>query len=443
MCVLSAAGLVFGCDGNSVRTTQPDSIAQVLEAPAYNFRLGDSVLINLSDHAGFIESYTVTPDLPQGLILNRQTGVISGVASVLSHTAQYQVIAGVSFELGLHPALPETLEFLDHRYSAEVVIANAAAPVRMAASPDGRLFYAELQSGNIRIIDRNQRLLREPFASLSIESGKEKGLLGLALDPDFQTNGYVYAYATVAGHNGTESHAEIVRFTAVQNSAVDKTVIVDLLPIADIHNGGDLVFDKSGHLFVGRGDVDDPASSQVESGLSGRILRYTRDGNIPADNPYPGTAEWSRGIRNTFAMALQPETGDLFGADAGPASDDKLNYLQAGKNFVWGMQEEPRGSGIGFTLRLWEEVITPTALFFHSGAGISSFANQLFLSSYNEENIRRIELAGDRYTDFIREVEFATFNSDGASNKPLDLIEGAEGSIFVSTFNAIYRLYLH
>lgn len=147
-------------------------------------------------------------------------------------------------------------------------------------------------------------------------------------------------------------------------------------------------------------------------------------------------------MRNTFAMAIHPLTGDLFGADAGPASNDKLSFLQAGKNFVWGMQEEPQGNDIGFTIKQWDEVITPTSMFFHSGSGKVVFMkNQLFLSSYNEANVRRIVLTGERFTDYIREIELATLSGESTANKPLHVIEGRDGDIYLSTFDSIYRIY--
>ncbi len=453
------ASTVVGCGGGS---SQPQSsmaltaaaltAAQGLEQQAYHFRQGAPVQIDLTELIGAATQYTVSPGLPSGLVLDPVGGQISGEARVLSESTVYMLSAVVDgntesevpFVLGLHPELPDAIEFLDNRYSARVLLANASVPVRMALAPDGRLFYAELLSGDLRIIDRDGQLLPAPFASLSIESGQEKGLLGLTLDPEFETNGFVYVYATVPSHNGAEPHAEIVRYTAMQNRAVDQTVIVDYLPVADLHNGGELLFDQSGHLFLGRGDTDEVSSAQLEGGLSGRILRYTRDGAIPEDNPYPGSAEWSRGLRNTFAMALQPETGDLFGADAGAANDDKLNYLQPGKNFVWGMEQEPQGSGIGFTVKVWEDVITPTAMFFHSGAGdLPVLKNRLFLSSYNDANIRQVVLAGDKFTDYIREVEFAALSEENTNNKPLHIMEGADGEIYLSTFDAIYHLYPH
>jgi hypothetical protein len=93
---------------------------------------------------------------------------------------------------------------------------------------------------------------------------------------------------------------------------------------------------------------------------------------------------------------------------------------------------------------VWDEVITPTGLFFHSGdGGMAEFENQLFLASYNDADVRRVVLAGDRYTDYIREIEFASLDEALPNNKPLHIIEGLNGSIYMSTFDAIYRFFPH
>ncbi len=404
-----------------------------------------------SDDNTIITGFSVAPALPDGLNFDPSTGAVSGTPTIpiplSAHTvyqwSQDQIVSRHQVSISIDKALPERLQWLTPGFNAEVVLSDASIPVRMALAPDGRLFYAELQTGQIRIVSPQTGLLAAPFARVDVASGEEKGILGLALDPQFSTNGYVYVHATVRTNNTTDQyHAQIIRYAALQNLGVNPTVLVDHLPAADLHNGGDILFDHQGNLFVGRGDLTAPHRAQLTGDTAGKVLRYTKDGGVPADNPFPGSAEWARGLRNTFALALHPHTGDLFGADAGPASDDKLNFLSAGKNFLWGMQEEPQGHSVGYSIRIWPEVITPTALLFHSGnGGFDDYRHQLFVTSYNSENIRVVHLTGDAFTDFIKEETFAEFETSDFSNKPLHVIEAPDGSLYVSTFDTIYRVY--
>lgn len=440
---------------NACDSSQPET--EHSTAPEFNvsIRAGEPVhglsLVH-DDFQPIVESpgtvISISPALPDGLTFDAVSARISGSATSAGTSEHLIQLIGSALHtsytvnIQIDKSLPAAFRFLAPGFNAETIISGAEVPVRMALAKDGRLFYAELQTGRIRIVHPFTGLVSQPFAQLDVSSGEERGLLGLALDPHFDENGYVYAHATFADSDDQDNNvARIVRLAAVGDIAVDTTILVNHLPAADIHNGGDLVFDQSGHLFVGRGDIKSAALAQTDDSTAGRILRYTKNGGIPADNPYPGNPEWARGLRNSFALTVHPASGDLFGADAGPASNDKLQYLKAGKNFLWGMEEEPSGSDIGFSVRVWNEVITPTSLHFHSGTGgFSSYKNQLFLSSYNDEDIRVIHLTGNAYTDFIREERFAIFRQNGFANKPLHMVEGPDGSLYISTFNSIYRI---
>ncbi len=451
LCPLLALTLSVGCEENPSQPAQKKAItnhvalrqSQPIQQLAV---LADTAQTLADSHATLL---SISPSLPAGLEFDPVSGRITGTPIAQATATTYTITSVDSrgssdyhVSIAIDGKLPGSITSLAAGFHAEVVLHNAQVPVRMALAADGRLFYAELQTGNIRIIDPINGLLPQPFATVPVVTGVEKGLLGLVLDPNFSINGYVYVHATVGGHQQQPDHAEIIRYTALDNTGVNPVVIVDNLPIADVHNGGDLVFDHTGHLLVGRGDVNDPATSQRQGDLSGKVLRYTSDGAIPDDNPFPGDAEWSKGLRNTFALAIHPQTGDLFGADAGPTSDDKLNFLQPGKNFLWGMEEEPQGSSIGYSVRIWQEVITPTGLLFHSGTGgFTDYHNQLFVSSYNTSDIRVIHLAGEAYTDFIREEVFATFDEENFGSKPLHLIESATGELYISTFDSIFKVY--
>ena len=159
------------------------------------------------------------------------------------------------------------------------------AATAMAFAPDGRLFVC-LQSGQVRVINKDGVLLANPFVTLSVDSNGERGLLGVAFDPNFASNHYVYLYYTVPG---SPAHNRISRFTANGNVAAANSefVLVDLdnLSNATNHNGGAIHFGPDGKLYAGVGENANGANAQSLSNRLGKILRINSNGTIPSDNP--------------------------------------------------------------------------------------------------------------------------------------------------------------
>src|SRR3954469_21452895 len=147
----------------------------------------------------------------------------------------------------------------------ETFVSNLNTPVTMAFAPDGRLFFNELKSGKVRII-QNGALVAQPFVSLSVETSGERGLLGLALDPQFATNHFVY----VLQSDPAGKH-RVLRFTDSAGVGTGQTVIVDNLPSTTNHNGGNIGFGHDGKLYVTVGDHLDPANSQSQTALAGKL----------------------------------------------------------------------------------------------------------------------------------------------------------------------------
>jgi glucose/arabinose dehydrogenase len=334
--------------------------------------------------------------------------------------------------------LPAEFESLLDGFRVEKVVGAASMPVKLAAAPDGRIFFNEL-GGAVRIIDAEGNLQAQPFASLSVVTGGERGLLGLALSPNFARDRHVYVVACVDG----PPRQQIIRFTDAAGAGDDPVVIVDDLPMGAIHNSGDIQFLDDGTLLVSVGDVGDEDSSQAEGTLAGRILRYTAGGGIPGSNPISGSPEWCRGLRNTFDLTVHPRSGGVFGVENGPATDDELNYLAAGKNFGWPeLPPSVPSSQAGLRLNAWPEVIAPTGIAFHDGEMFGDeFRDDLFILGYVESELLWLKMSGNGHTDLDEIVVFAKLGNLGTANKPLDIIEAEDGSLYFSTFTAIWRVY--
>ena len=221
----------------------------------------------------------------------------------------------------------------------ETQISGLSNPTAMAIAPDKRIFVC-LQGGGLRVI-KNGALLPTPFVTLSVDATGERGLLGVAFDPNFATNNFLYLYYTVTS---TPRHNRVSRFTANGDVAVagSELPILDLENLsATNHNGGAIHFGPDGKLYVATGENAVPANAQTLSNRLGKILRINTDGTIPTDNPFFNTATganrsiWALGLRNPFTFAFQPGTGRMFINDVGAGSREEINDGIAGSNYGW------------------------------------------------------------------------------------------------------------
>ncbi len=229
---------------------------------------------------------------------------------------------------------------------ARVQVGGAiSTPTVMAFAPDNRIFVAQ-QTGALRVI-KNGALLATPFLSLTVNSTGERGLIGLAFDPDFATNQYIYVYYTVPAAGINAPFNRISRFTANGDVALagSEQIILNLDPLSSAtnHNGGALAFGSDGKLYVAVGDNALGANAQNLNTYHGKLLRINKDGSAPSDNPFftSGTTEqskrvWSYGLRNPYTFSIQPGTGKIFVNDVGQNAVEEINdATTGGRNFGW------------------------------------------------------------------------------------------------------------
>ena len=183
---------------------------------------------------------------------------------------------------------------LPPRFHATVVAEGVDAPTAMAFAPDGRIFVAE-RNGRVRVVE-NGVLLAEEAGGFSVATNGERGLGGIAVDPDFASNGWVYFYYTAS----STRQNRLVRRTMVGNRlANDELVIIDNIYSLDpygIHNGGDLAFGPDGKLYISVGDGGTRQRASDLSNINGKILRINKDGSIPPDNPFASRTDAGRAI---------------------------------------------------------------------------------------------------------------------------------------------------
>jgi len=229
----------------------------------------------------------------------------------------------------------------------EVPLATGLDPTAMALAPDGRIFIAE-KYGAVRIVENGQ-LLPDPFVQLNVDNYNERGLSGIAFDPDFAQNGYIYVYYTVKN----SEHNRLSRIKAIGNYAAtaSEEILLELPPMAGtIHNGGAMAFGPDGKLYLAVGDGQDGAAAPSLQSLLGKVLRLNPDGTVPPGNPFSlqttGILQsiWAVGLRNPFSMTIQPGTGRIFVCDVGSQYFEEVNHIEAGMHYGWNLLEGPRNA---------------------------------------------------------------------------------------------------
>lgn len=215
-------------------------------------------------------------------------------------------------------------------------------PTAMEFAPDGRVFVLQ-QTGAVRII-KNGALLPDPFMTLNVNSSGERGLLGIAFDPNFATNNFLYVYYTTPN---SPIHNRVSRFTANGDTVVAGSEVhifeLDNLTTATNHNGGAIHFgpEADPKLYIAVGDNATGSNSQSLATTQGKMLRINKDGTIPTDNPFysqtsgRNRAIWALGLRNPFTFAFQPGTGRMFINDVGQNAVEEIDDGIAGSNYGW------------------------------------------------------------------------------------------------------------
>jgi glucose/arabinose dehydrogenase len=279
----------------------------------------------------------------------------------------------------------------------------------MAFAPDGRLFYTEKNSGNVRIMI-NDSILPLPFVSIpDIHVDYEQGLLGLGIDNKFGQNHFVYVYYNYKDEKNGNIYARVVRFTDLNNSGADPVVILDKIPASStgFHTGGALMFNPiDDKLYVTVGDAIDNYRAENLSSLNGKTLRLNRDGTIPRDNPFPNSPVYTYGHRNMFGIAFDDKGHGIVG-EPGSALYDEINSHIKGGDYGWpklqsaNMAPNPLANDSSIKpLRSYYVTSNPTQAIYYNGDRhpelkgkfiVGSFRGNLYAYKISEDGKKLLE----------------------------------------------------
>lgn len=249
----------------------------------------------------------------------------------------------------IRPAVAQTVS--DSSLSVSTInVPGLSQPTSLRFVDQDSYFITEKATGIIQYVDG---LNVSQALDLPVNSDSERGLLSLALDPNFLNNGYGYVYySRAAADNSTWLDNRVSRFTWDGNSFTNETPLLSFpndpsQNNGPNHNGGPLTFGPDGKLYGVIGDLNRTRTEQNDattgtiSSNAGGIFRINPDGSIPADNPFFSNPnadyhKWfAYGVRNSFGLAFDPATNRLWDTENGPNSYDEINLVPAGFNSGW------------------------------------------------------------------------------------------------------------
>jgi len=326
------------------------------------------------------------------------------------------------------------------------VATGLAFPAAFTFAPDGRIFYGERFTGQVRIVNPSAGSNTLFFTVPGLSTTGEQGLLGIALHPGYPSTPNVYLYATRTVGGVAENQIIRVRDVAGVGSAMK---VIYRAPASAVHNGGRIMFGPDKKLYAVVGDRQDPANSQNLGNPHGKILRMTAAGAVPNDNPFPGSLIWAYGIRNSFGFTFDPLTRAMWETENGPACNDELNRIIKGRNYGWGpsqtcatppvppLNTNRDGPNPMLPLGFYNPTTAPTGAAFCSSCGLGASAEgHLFYGTYNNRQIREVTLDAQRRV--VVSETLAYTNPDGI----LGVERGPDGALYFSDRLGIYKLVL-
>lgn len=322
-----------------------------------------------------------------------------------------------------------TLPVSTESFTETIYASLLGATTSMAFAPDGRLFVA-LKSGQLKVV-KNGLVLAAPFVNLPADHFGENGLLGVAFDPNFASNRYVYVYYT----NASPKAHRLSRFRAsltnpdIAEAGSEVVIFTGAATIADYHNGGAIHFGLDGKLYLAIGDNSDRPNAQLLSTVNGKILRLNPDGTVPSDNPFVGTPGargeiWAFGLRNPFTFAFDPASEAMRINDVGGSSYEEVNRGMAGANYGWPTCEGPCNNS-AFTAPLYS---------YGAPANKAITGAAFYRSNQFPEMYQGVYFFGDCINNFInyldRNNQVVVWRS--TTDGPVDIRIGPDGGLYYS-----------
>ena len=318
------------------------------------------------------------------------------------------------------PPIPSKIQTDAYILKVEKVVESGLTDPWGIAFIDTHTALITERGGGLRVFTK-EGLTSKPVANTPTPmQTRIGGLMGIALDPSYSSNGWVYLSMS---HTSGDPHypnapgmTRIIRGRVEDHTWVDQETVFqvpDSLQVANGHRwGGPLLFDGEGYLYFTIGDLAEGAASQDVQKAHGKTFRINPDGTSPLDNPFlyrKGALPeiFTIGNRNTQGLAVHPETGEIWSTDHGPMGGDEINVLRKGANYGWPIitygidysgaivSHKTHQEGMESPITYWTPSIAVSEIEFIESPLFPEWQNHLLVGALAYEEVRRVELAGD------------------------------------------------
>ena len=313
----------------------------------------------------------------------------------------------------------------------ETVAENLTIPWSIDWTPDGMILFTE-RNGNLRAIQDGQ-LLQEPLLSLGV-GGVEGGMLGVAVDPNYSDNHYVYVYYTYNELLSTTN--KLVRYQLEDRVLNEDKVLIEGIPGGPFHDGGRIQFGPDGKLYITTGEAGNPDLSQDLNSLGGKILRINSDGTIPEDNPWENSPIYSIGHRNPQGLDWD-DSGNLVATEHGPSgwrgtAHDEVNVILSGANYGWPdvIGDETKEGLLNPILHTGDDTWAPSGAEFYYGDKIPQWYGKYFVATLRGSHLHMIDFDLQNNSVIFHEKLF-----QDEFGRLRDVKTGPDGFLYMLTSN--------
>ncbi len=318
----------------------------------------------------------------------------------------------------------------------EEVAHGLEVPWSIVFTGRARMIVTE-RPGRVRVIE-NGALQKQPLHTFrEVSSSGEEGLMGVALDPAYAVNKFIYF--SLAYSSGGELYVKVVRLSDDSDRLTKPKIIIDRIPAAQYHAGSRILFGPDKELYITTGDATERKKAQDKKSLAGKILRIHGDGSIPRDNPIPNSPVWSFGHRNPQGISWSVDGKYLYSTEHGPSGSDgpgggdEINRIVKEGNYGWPLISHSTKKRKGFVspLSVFTPAEAPASALIYSSNAMPQFTGNFFFGALRGEGLMRAVIDPknpDKILSVkkIPEVKFGRIR---------DVIQGPDGFIYFSTSN--------